>query len=125
MKTRAITHLKLITGDRSLLLLSLAILFAGLSYVLYILFSVSPDDVTLWMRYSAYSEAQFYKDNWYHMYSFAAFGFLVVVLHIGIMAKLKDRDMRALAICFGWLTLLLIAVAILIAHSVLSIGHRL
>jgi len=125
MKLNAITHLKLIVGDRSLLILSLAIILLGLTSILYIVFSVSPQEVTLWMRYSAYSEAQFYKDNWYHIYAFAGLGSLIVAAHIGIMAKLAGRNMRSLAISFGWLTLLLLAVLVLIAYSVLTIGHRL
>jgi len=125
MKSNAMTHLKLIVGDRSLLVLSLVIILLGLTSILYIVFSVSPQEVTLWMRYSAYSEAQFYKDNWYHIYSFAGLGLLITVAHIGIMAKLAERNMRSLAISFGWLTLLLLVVVVLIAHSVLTIGHRL
>lgn len=125
MKSRIISHLKLVTGDRSLLMLSLGTVLLGMLYILYVVFSASPGDVTLWMRYSAYSEAQFYKDTWYHVYAFAGFGLLIVLAHIGLMAKLKERNMRPLAIGFGWLTLLLLAVAILITHSVLTIGHRL
>jgi len=125
MKLRALTHLKLITSDRPLLLLSIGVALLGIFYILYVVLSVSPEDVTLWMRYSAYSEAQFYKDNWYHLYAFAGLGLLITVGHIGAMAKLKERNMRPLAISLGWLTLLLLVIAILIAHSVLTIGHRL
>ena len=125
MKTNVITHLKLIVSDRSLLMLSLAIILLGLASMLYIVFSVSPQEVTLWMRYSAYSEAQFYKDNWYHFYAFAGLGLLITTVHIGIMAKLAKRNMRSLAISLGWFTLLLVVVLVLIAHSVLTIGHRL
>lgn len=125
MKTQALRHLKLITSDRPLLLLALAITLTGFIYILYVILSTSPEEVTVWMRYSAYSEAQFYKDNWYHLYAFAGLGALIVAMHLGIMAKLKDRNMRSLAMCFGWVTLLLLVVAILIARSVLTIGHRL
>jgi hypothetical protein len=125
MKTRITTYLKTLTHDRSLFLLSLSITGLGLVYLLYVLFSVSPEELRSWMRYSTFSEAQFYKDSWYHLYLFGLLAVVIVIGHIGIMTKLSARNMRPLALAFGWFTLLLLVIAILITHSVLDIGRQL
>jgi hypothetical protein len=125
MKTRITTYFKSLTQDRPLFLLSLSIAVFGIIYLLYVLFSVSPEELRSWVRYSTFSEAQFYKDSWYHLYLFGVLAIVIVVGHIGIMTKLNARNMRPLAIAFGWFTLLLLVIALLITHSVLDIGRQL
>src|SRR5665648_490129 len=93
-----------------------------LAYVLYVAFSLQPVSLQVATHYSAFGETHFYRNKWYYLISFAVFGVMVAVAHISIMVKLISLQMRPLGIAFGWLSILTLIIAAVIAHSVLDIA---
>lgn len=123
MKQQILTSLKDLLGDRPLLLLCLTIVVLSGIYIGYVSLSLSPTDLQIATRFSAFSDAQFYRNKWYYLLGFVGFGFFMASLHIGLIAKLKSRGMRPIALGFGILTILMILIAFLWTYSVLDIAY--
>ena len=109
-------------ADRAVLAFSLAIATLSIFFVVYAIISLRPSDLQVASHYSAFGDTHFYRNKWYYLISFALFGIVFCVAHVGLMIKLRMLDMRPLAIAFGWLTLLLLAIAFVLTHSVLGIA---
>lgn len=122
MKTRLLASIKPILADRQLLLFCLAIIGLTLLYIGYVVISLRPTDVQVATHYSAFGETHYYRSKWYYMLSFIGFGILVAATHIAIILKLIREDFRPLAIGLAWLTLMILALAFIFTHSVLSIA---
>jgi hypothetical protein len=123
MKKRAMNHLKLFMGDRPLLLLSIGITLLGVGYGIYMALSIASAEVQLATRYTAFGEVQFYRSHWYYLYALILFALIVVILHLAMMIKLSERNMRPLAISLGWGTLGLIVIMAIVSHSILGIAY--
>lgn len=122
MKTRFFSAIKPILADRQLLGFLIAIAGFSLLYVLYVVLSLRPTDVQVATHYSAFGDTHYYRNKWYYMFSFVVFGFVFASVHIGIILKLIKEDFRPLAIAFAWLSLMLLIVAFILTHSILSIA---
>ena len=105
-----------------MLLFCVSIIFIALAYMAYVILSLRPTDVQVAMHYSAFGETHYYRNKWYYLLSFVAFGLVVVSLHLAILFKLIREDFRSLAVGFAWLTIILLGLACIFAHSVLSIA---
>lgn len=122
MKTRFFSAIKPILADRQLLGFLIAIAGFSLLYVLYVVLSLRPTDVQVATHYSAFGDTHYYRNKWYYVLTFAVFGLVFAVAHIGIILKLIKEDFRSLAIAFAWLSLMLLIVAFILTHSILSIA---
>jgi hypothetical protein len=109
-------------ADRAILAFSFAIGILAVLFVVYVAISLRPSDLQVASHYSAFGDTHFYRNKWYYLISFALFGIVFSVAHIGLMIKLRLLDMRPLAIAFGWLSLLLLAIAFVLTHSLLGIA---
>jgi hypothetical protein len=123
MKETIFTSLKDLLSDRSLLMLCVSIIIFSIIYIGYVSLSLSPTELQIATRFSAFSDAQFYRNKWYYLLGFIGFGSLIAFLHVGLIAKLRSRGMRPVAVGFGVLTLLLLLVAFLWTYSVLDIAY--
>jgi len=123
MKHHILPPLKELLLDRPLLLLSLSVVLVGSIYMAYVAFSVSPTELQIATRFSAFSDAQFYRNKWYYLISFIGFGAILTFVHVALIAKIRSRGMRPLAFAFGGLTLLMIVIAFLWTYSVLDIAY--
>lgn len=123
MRHHITTPLKELLVDRPLLLLSIAILLLGITYILYVGFSLSPTELQIATRFSAFSDAQFYRNKWYYLISFVGFGALLSFVHVALIAKIKSRGMRPLAFAFGGVSIFMIILAFLWTYSVLDIAY--
>jgi len=121
MNTRFVSSLKQLFGDRAILSFAFAIFVLGAAYITYVIFALQPNASWLPTHYSAFGETHFYRDKWYYFISFAIFGLLFIVLHIGLLVKLASQALRPLAIAFGWLSLLTIFLIFIYTYSVLHI----
>ena len=110
-------------GDRSLLFLCGLLLLLGVLYAVFISISLSPTELQVATRYTAFGSTQYYRNEWFYLIGFVVFGLMMTVLHIGAVLKLKSRGMRPLAIAFGWLGVLLLGVLFFITLSVLGIAY--
>lgn len=103
--------------------LSLFIMAVGIAYIIYVSLSLSPTELQVATRYTAFGGTQYYRNKWFYLIGFIVFGLLITVLHIGTMLKLEARGMRPLAVSFGWLSILLMVILFLITFSVLGVAY--
>lgn len=122
MKTKLFSAIKPILADREILGFFLAIIALTLVYVLYVILSLRPTDVQVATHYSAFGDTHYYRNKWYYILTFVVFGFVFAAVHIGIILKLIKEEFRPLAIAFAWLSLMLLVVAFIFTHSILSIA---
>lgn len=123
MKNIIIPSVKHLMQDRLLLLMSIGILLLISIYIVYVSFVISPTELQIATHYSAFGDTQYYRNKWYYLFNFIVFGVVVAFFHIGAMAKLREREMRPLAIALGGLTFIMILILFLLTHSVLGIAY--
>ena len=123
MKHIITTSLKQILADRAMAFLCLGLVVAGIIYIAYVAFSLNPSDLQLATRYTAYGETHFYRNKWYYLVTFIAFGALFIVAHIGMIVKLYLNDLRQLAFAFAWLSAVMLVLAFVYTYSVLGIAY--
>lgn len=123
MKTRILAAFKQLLSDRPLLYMVIAIAVLAILYSLYVAFSLSPTELQIAVRYTAYGETHLYRNKWYYLVSFVIVAVLVSVAHSGLMVKLKARGVRPMALALGWLTIIIIAVLFIVTQRVLSSAY--
>jgi hypothetical protein len=122
MKTNVINSIKPILADRLMTALMILLIIVCLAYCIYVGVSLRPSDLQVAVRYSAFGEASFYRDKWYYLITFIAFGVLIAVMHTILIAKIYLHGRRQLAILFAWLSLLLVVIAWFMAWAVLKVA---
>jgi uncharacterized membrane protein HdeD (DUF308 family) len=123
MKHILLSTSKQVLSDRPLAILCISIILLSVLYVIYVSFSISPTELQIATRYSAFGETQYYRNKWFYLLTFIGFGIATSIMHVAIIAKLKSRDMRPLAIAFGALAILLGIICFLWTYSVLNIAY--
>ena len=122
MNTRFITSVKTLFADRAILGFGFAIAALGVAFVAYVLLSLQPSELQVAAHYTAFGETHYYRNKWYYLISFAALGIVFVVAHIGLLVKLVSRDLRPLALAFGWLSLIMVPILFIVTHAVLGVA---
>ena len=123
MKKTLISLLKPVLQDRPVLLLIGLVALLGLAYVIYVGLALSPTELQIATKYTAFGDTQYYRNKWYYLFTFIGLAVVIVGCHTGIMAKLHARNMRSLALAMGWFTVILLAVLFVITHSVLGVAY--
>ena len=108
-----------ILADRPYLFLCAATMAAALVYALYAFFTIEPRDIQVISQYSAFGEAQFYKEKWYYMYTFVGFGVVTALINTALMAKLHSLEKRDFGIVLGWVSLIIILIAFRYTYEVM------
>jgi len=114
--------IKEVMADRPFFMLVVVVIVVMLLFSLYGLFSIDRVDIQIVTRYSAFGEAHFYKNTWWYLYGFVAFGVVAGVAHAAIMAKLRAYDRRDLGLMFGWLSLVIALIAFAYTSEVLKMA---
>jgi hypothetical protein len=122
MNTRFTNSLKTLFADRAVLAFATTIFVLGVGYITFVLVSLQPSELQVAAHYSAFGETHYYRNKWYYLISFAIFGLMFIVAHIGLLVKLASRDLRPLALAFGWLSLIMIPLLFMLTYSVLGIA---
>jgi predicted TIM-barrel enzyme len=122
MKTIIITTIKTIATDRIMTVLMLLFILVCLAYSIYVGVSLHPNDLQVAMHYTAYGETNFYRDKWYYLLTFVAFGVITAVVHTTLTAKMYMQGRRPIALLFLGLSFLLIFIAWTITQSILKIA---
>ena len=115
------TPLRTIAADRPFFA---ALFVAGIIYMLVMGFTLQVRDVQVYVRYTAFGEAHFYKSYWYYLLSFVLFGALVMVVHIGLMVKLYSLQRRQTALFVGAAAVLVLLVAASYGLAVMHLAYR-
>ena len=118
------TPLRTIAADRPFFAALIGVLVAGIIYMLVMGFTLQVRDVQVYVRYTAFGEAHFYKSYWYYLLSFVLFGALVMVVHIGLMVKLYSLQRRQTALFVGAAAVLVLLVAASYGLAVMHLAYR-
>ena len=118
------TPLRTIAADRPFFAALIGVFVAGIIYMLVMGFTLQVRDVQVYVRYTAFGEAHFYKSYWYYLLSFVLFGALVLVVHIGLMVKLYSLQRRQTALFVGAAAVLVLLVAASYGLAVMHLAYR-
>ena len=110
-------------NDRTLFVQSLLIVIVGIVYLVYIGLSLAPTDLQVATRYTSFGGTQYYRNKWYYLLTFVVFGLAIALSHLGLVVKLATRDMRPLAVAFGWLSIIILALLFFFTFSVLGVAY--
>lgn len=115
------TGLKELITNRYLTVLSGITVILTLLFVTYILLSVRPSELQLVTHYTAYGVTHLYRNQWFYLFGFAAFGILVALFHISIAIKLYITKGHPLAIMFAWLGIAIIIFAWITSFAIINV----
>ena len=118
------TPLRPIAADRPFFAALIGVFVVGIIYMLVMGFTLQVRDVQVYVRYTAFGEAHFYKSYWYYLLSFVLFGALVMVVHIGLMVKLYSLQRRQTALFVGAAAVLVLLVAASYGLAVMHLAYR-
>lgn len=118
------TPLRTIAADRPFFAALIGVFVVGIIYMLVMGFTLQVRDVQVYVRYTAFGEAHFYKSYWYYLLSFVLFGALVMVVHIGLMVKLYSLQRRQTALIVGAAAVLVLLVAASYGLAVMHLAYR-
>lgn len=122
MKSSILEYTKAIISDRLVTAVIVMLLLLVIAYIAYVGVSLRPSDLQVAVHYTAFGEANFYRDKWYYFINFVLFALLTGVAHTLIIAKLYIQGRRHMALLFGYLTILLALILWVITASVLRIA---
>ena len=120
MKTRLTSAVQQLLADRAMLFMAAWIVILTIFYALYVGFSLNPTELQVATRFTSFGETQLYRNKWYYLITFIVVAGLIAATHVGLMVKLNARGIRPLALAFGWLTIILIAILFIVTGRVLS-----
>jgi hypothetical protein len=115
------TSLKELITNRYLTVLAGVTLLLMVLFVAYILLAVRPSELQLVTHYTAYGVTHLYRDQWFYLLGFAAFGILVALFHISLAIKLYITKGHPLAIMFAWVGIGIIIFAWVTAFSIINV----
>src|SRR5690606_12113694 len=121
IKDKFSNSVKQLFTSRYLATLSIVLVILAVAYTVYIALSVRPSDLQLVPHYTAFGVTHIYRDQWWYLLSFAAFGLLVAFLHIALSIKVYEAKGRSLAIMVAWLGIAILAMAWVTSFSIINI----
>ena len=121
MKATIKRSLKQLVDDRYLLVLLACMILLSIILSIIIGFSIHPSELQLVSHYSEFGITHLYRDQWYYLLVFVAFGLIVSVLHSIISIKLLTVKGRSLAIAFAWLGIGIITLGLVTALAVINV----
>ena len=123
MKQLLRTYWNTLINDRTLFAQAILIAVIGIVYLVYIGLSLAPTDLQIATRYTSFGGTQYYRNKWYYLLAFVLFGVATVVSHLGLSVKLATREMRPLAVAFGWLSIIILGLLFFFTFSVLGVAY--
>ncbi|MFI5212341.1 MAG: hypothetical protein ACHQTE_00055 [Candidatus Saccharimonadales bacterium] len=122
MKDNIITSLKLVLADRLITVLLAIFVLSCVAYCIYVGVSLHPNDLQIAVHYTAFGSTNFYRQKWYYLLSFIAFGIILAVVHSTLTVKLYVQQRRQIALVFIWLSLFMVIIAWLLTQSILKVA---
>lgn len=123
MKQLVTSTIQQITSDRPLSLVMFGVVLGSIAYILYVALSLGASDLQLAVRYTAFGDTHFYRDQWWYLIGFVVFGLIFLIAHIGMTAKLVAIEMKQLAYAFAWLSVLVLVLMFAYTYSVFGIAY--
>ena len=117
--------LKTLLTNRYLTVLSIVLLLLAVLYVLYIAIAVRPSELQVVTHYTAFGVTQLYRDQWWYLLSFAAFGLASALIHIALAIKVYKVKGHSLAIGVAWVGIGVILFAWIMSFFLINIRNML
>lgn len=122
MKDSIIQQVKDTIKDRQLISLIAVIATVATVFIVYVLTNLQYRDTPVVTHYTSYGSQHLYDSSWFEMLSFIGFALVVMIGHAILMVKLsKAKDRNAVFVLF-YATLMVMAIAFIIAHQVLRVA---
>jgi hypothetical protein len=110
-----------LVANRYLLVLNSSMIFLALCFAIYVALNVHPSELQLVSHYSDFGITHFYRNQWYYLLSFGAFGILSALMNTVLSVKLLINKDSSLAILYTWLSIAVIALAWMTTYAVLNV----
>jgi hypothetical protein len=113
--------LQLLITDRYLLVLCGSLLLLAALFATFVGFSVHPSEIQLVSHYSAFGVTHLYRDQWYYLLTFGAFGLFAAMIHVILAIKLFMVKGHSIAIMFTWLGIAVVLLAWVTTSAVINV----
>lgn len=113
--------LKELFTNRYLTVLAISSVVLSLLFLVYILIMVRPSELQLVTHYTAFGVTQLYRDQWWYLLSFGAFGLFTAFFHTALSIKMYVTKGHPLAIMIAWLGIGIILFAWIMSFSIINV----
>ena len=110
------------THSRLMMLIWAIIIFQVLFLVTYVSFNIHPSQLQLPVRFRAFSETQYYREQWFYVLNFVAFAVIFLATNFTVALKLLKLKGRHLTIAFQWLNVAILAIATVLILAVVRVA---
>ncbi len=121
LKNTIVTSLKELIKNRYLTTLCIVMVLLSVAFLIYILVAVRPSELQLVTHYTAYGVTNLYRDQWFYLLSFGAFGVIAAVLHVALAIKTYVVKGQSLALFFAWLGIGIVLFAWVTAIAIINV----
>jgi hypothetical protein len=122
MKKTITATLKTILEDRLMTVMIIVLVVLSLAYCIYVGASLRPSDLQVAVHYTAFGPTGFYRQKWYYLINFVAFGMIVAFVHATLIVKLHTQGRRQIALLFALMSFLLLVIAFFMTRAVLKVA---
>ncbi len=122
MKVSITQLIKELSSDRRFIVALIFLVLSGLVYCVYVALNIHPGETQVVTHYTAFGQTNFYRDKWYYLISFVAFGVISVAAYAALACKLYKHKGRELAIPFTWLGVVTIVIATATVSQILKVA---
>ena len=123
MKSEIIKSLLGVLKNRTLVLFLVAMLILDIVCSIAVSMQITPSEITVYSRYTAFGQVHFYKDHWQYFLLFSGFFTLVTIIHGALMIKFYLLERTTTAKAIGWCAFIIMLIAAMYAFGVLSLGR--
>ena len=123
MKSEIIKSLLGVLKNRTLVLFLVAMLILDIVCSIAVSMQITPSEITVYSRYTAFGQVHFYKDHWQYFLLFSGFFTLVTIIHGALMIKFYLLEKTTTAKAIGWCAFIIMLIAAMYAFGVLSLGR--
>jgi hypothetical protein len=122
MKKTITATLKTILEDRLMTVMIIILVVLSLAYCIYVGASLRPSDLQVAVHYTAFGPTGFYRQKWYYLINFVAFGMIIAFVHAVLIVKLHTQGRRQIALLFALMSFLLLVIAFFMTRAVLKVA---
>ena len=122
MKTSITQIAKEIATDRAFAVALISLVVVSFVFCIYVAANLRPSELQVVTHYSAFGTTNFYRDKWYYLIGFVAFGLLNLAMYGALACKIFIHKGRTLAIPFAWLGVLVMVIAMAILYQILKVA---
>jgi hypothetical protein len=108
--------------SRTFVALWVLMLLQVTTLIILVATSVHPNQLQIPVRFDAFSNQLYFRDQWFYLFNFIAFGLVVFSVNSLISLKILDVKGRHLALGFMWITVAVLLIATILIAAVLRVA---